>query len=58
MNYLEKTLESYEKNVNPAMARLFRFMGLATIEERAEGIYVIDNNGKKIHRLYRWLRFN
>lgn len=47
MNYLEKTLESYEKNVNPAMARLFRFMGLATIEERAEGIYVIDNNGKK-----------
>lgn len=47
MDYLEKTLESYEKNVNPAMARLFRFMGLATIEERAEGIYIIDNNEKK-----------
>lgn len=47
MNYLEKTLESYEQYVNPAMARLFRFMGLATIEEKAEGIYIIDNTGKK-----------
>ena len=47
MNYLEETLESYEQYVNPAMARLFRFMGLATIEETAEGIYITDNNGKK-----------
>ncbi len=47
MDYLEKTLESYEQYVNPAMARLFRFMGLATIEEKAEGIYIVDNNGKK-----------
>ncbi|QNO13472.1 acetylornithine/succinylornithine family transaminase [Alkalicella caledoniensis] len=47
MNYLEKTLESYEQYVNPAMARLFRFMGLATIEETAEGIYITDNTGKK-----------
>lgn len=47
MDYLQKTLESYEKNVNPAMARLFRFMGLATIEETADGVYIIDNNGKK-----------
>ncbi|SHJ91813.1 putrescine aminotransferase [Anaerobranca californiensis DSM 14826] len=47
MDYLEKTLYNYETYVNPAMARLFRFMGLATIEEKAEGIYIIDNNGKK-----------
>ncbi|SES81857.1 aspartate aminotransferase family protein [Anaerobranca gottschalkii] len=47
MDYLEKTLYNYENYVNPAMARLFRFMGLATIEEKAEGIYITDNNGKK-----------
>ncbi|WP_353894393.1 acetylornithine/succinylornithine family transaminase [Proteinivorax hydrogeniformans] len=44
---IDKTLNQYEEYVNPAMARLFKFMGLATTEEKAEGIYIYDNEGKK-----------
>ncbi|WP_350342452.1 acetylornithine/succinylornithine family transaminase [Proteinivorax tanatarense] len=44
---IEKTLSQYEEYVNPAMARLFKFMGLANTEEKADGIYIYDNEGKK-----------
>jgi len=42
-----KTIEKYEKYVNPAIARLFRFMGLSTIEWEAEGNILRDIDGKE-----------
>ena len=36
-NYVEETIGKYEKYINPAQAKLFRFMGLASIEGHAEG---------------------
>lgn len=42
-----ETMEKYEAYVNPAVARLFRFMGLATIEWQAEGAIIRDINGKE-----------
>ena len=30
--YVEETISKYEKNINPAQAKLFRFMGLASVE--------------------------
>ena len=44
---VNETIEKYEQYVNPAMARLFRFMGLATIEWEAEGSILKDVNGKE-----------
>jgi len=41
------TIEKYEKYINPAVARLFRFMGLATIEWEAEGTIIRDIDGKE-----------
>jgi putrescine aminotransferase len=38
-----ETIEKYEKYVNPALARLFRFMGLSTVEWEAEGEVIRDN---------------
>ena len=35
-NYVEETIGKYEKYINPAQAKLFRFMGLASIEGHAE----------------------
>ena len=37
MDYVEETIDKYEKYINPAQAKLFRFMGLASIEGHAEG---------------------
>ena len=28
MDYVEETIDKYEKYINPAQAKLFRFMGL------------------------------
>lgn len=42
-----ETLTKYEQYVNPAMARLFRFMGLATLEWSAEGAVITDADGKE-----------
>lgn len=42
-----ETMENYEAYINPAVARLFRFMGLATIEWQAEGSIIRDINGKE-----------
>ncbi|MCL4439327.1 MAG: aminotransferase class III-fold pyridoxal phosphate-dependent enzyme [Firmicutes bacterium] len=43
----EQTIHNYEEYINPSLARLFRFMGLAVVEERAEGCYIYDNQGHK-----------
>ncbi|MBP2650803.1 MAG: Acetylornithine/succinyldiaminopimelate aminotransferase [Firmicutes bacterium] len=40
-----ETLDKYEKYVNPAVARLFRFMGLSTVEWQAEGSIIRDIDG-------------
>lgn len=47
MGEAEEVAFCYEKYVNPAVARLFRFLGLGASEARAEGIYVYDANGKR-----------
>lgn len=44
---IDKTIEKYEKYINPAMARLFRFMGLATVEWEAHGTIIRDIDGKE-----------
>lgn len=44
---IQSTIDKYETNVNPSIARLFRLMGLATIEWYSKGIYVFDVNGNK-----------
>lgn len=43
---VETTIEKYEKYLNPAMARIFKFMGLTTIEWEAQGTAVRDIYGK------------
>lgn len=40
------TIDQYENYVNPAIAKLFRFMGLATIENHAKGMYIFDAHNK------------
>ena len=45
--YVEETIEKYEKYFNPAVARLFRFMGLASVETKAEGWIITDSDGRK-----------
>ncbi|MBT9134684.1 MAG: Putrescine aminotransferase [Firmicutes bacterium] len=41
----EETLAKYERYVNPSLARLFRYMGLATVEHSARGSTVTDFKG-------------
>ncbi len=41
------TIEKYEKFINPSLARLFRLMGLSTIEWEAAGNIITDIEGKK-----------
>jgi putrescine aminotransferase len=43
---VSETIEKYENFVNPAVARLFRFMGLATVEWEAQGSIITDIDGK------------
>lgn len=43
----ETTIHNYERYINPSIARLFRFMGLAAVEDRAEGCYIYDLNGNR-----------
>lgn len=45
--YVEETISKYEKYINPAQAKLFRFMGLASVEGHAEGWMITDSEGKK-----------
>ena len=44
---VEQTMEKYEKYVNPGLARLFRYMGLSTIEWEAKGSIVTDLKGEQ-----------
>lgn len=41
-----ETLAKYEQYINPSMARLFRFMGLSTVEWQASGSVITDMDGK------------
>ncbi len=43
----ERVISNYEQYINPSLARLFRFMGLAAVEDRAEGCYIYDLNGER-----------
>ena len=47
MDYVEETIAKYEKYINPAQARLFRFMGLASVEGHAQGWTITDSNGRE-----------
>lgn len=44
---ISETIDKYERYVNPAVARLFRFMGLATVEWTAQGAVLTDINGQE-----------
>ncbi|MDL2280291.1 aspartate aminotransferase family protein [Selenomonadales bacterium OttesenSCG-928-I06] len=43
---VEDTIAKYEKYLNPSTAKLFRFMGLNTVEDRAIGSVIYDIHGK------------
>lgn len=47
MNYVEETINKYEKYINPAQARLFRFMGLGSIEAESSGWTITDSEGRQ-----------
>ncbi len=44
---IDETIAKYENFVNPAMAKLFRFMGLSTVEWGADGSIIRDIDGKE-----------
>lgn len=44
---VSETIDKYEQYINPATAKLFRFMGLSTIEWEAQGNVIRDINGKE-----------
>lgn len=43
----DTVISQYEEYVNPAVAKLFRFMGLNSVEARAHGSYIYDEDGKE-----------
>lgn len=45
--FVEETIAKYEKYINPAQAKLFRFMGLSSVETSAEGWTITDSEGKQ-----------
>lgn len=46
-DFVEETITKYEKYINPAQAKLFRFMGLGSVEDSAEGWTITDTEGKQ-----------
>ncbi len=46
MDYVEETIAKYEKYINPSQARLFRFMGLSSVEAKGEGCFITDTSGR------------
>lgn len=46
-NMAAETIEKYENYVSPALARLFRFMGLSTVEWEAKGEIIWDSEGNE-----------
>lgn len=45
--YVDETIEKYGKFINPSTARLFRFMGLDSVEGSARGWTITDTEGKE-----------
>ena len=45
--YVEEIISKYEKYINPAQAKLFRFMGLASVEGHAQGWTITDSEGRE-----------
>lgn len=45
--FVEETIAKYEKYINPAQAKLFRFMGLGSVESKAEGWMITDSEGNQ-----------
>lgn len=45
--FVEETISKYEKYINPAQAKLFRFMGLASVEGHADGWTITDSEGRE-----------
>ena len=45
-NYVDETIAKYEKYINPAQAKLFRFMGLGSVEAQAQGWTITDSEGQ------------
>ena len=45
--YVDETIAKYEKYINPAQAKLFRFMGLDSVEAKAEGWIISDSEGQE-----------
>lgn len=45
--FVEETIGKYEKYINPAQAKLFRFMGLGSVEGYAEGWTITDTAGRE-----------
>ena len=43
----EEIMQKYERYINPSSTRLFRFMGLSSVESRAEGWTITDTEGKE-----------
>ncbi len=44
---ISETIDKYEKYINPAVAKLFRFMGLGTVEWEAKENIIRDIDGKE-----------
>lgn len=47
MTLVSESIHKYEEYVNPAMAKLFRYMGLSSVEAHAEGCWVTDSEGRR-----------
>ncbi|MDF2570457.1 MAG: patA 3 [Sporomusa sp.] len=47
VDIISETIDKYEKYINPSIAKLFRFMGLSTIEWEAQGSIIRDIEGKE-----------
>lgn len=44
---VDETFKNYEQYINPAVAKLFRFMGLSAVEWEASGDIIRDSDGKE-----------
>ncbi len=44
---MDEVFSLFERHVNPGLAGLLRFTGLDRVEDRAEGVYVWDREGKR-----------
>ncbi|MTV47452.1 aminotransferase class III-fold pyridoxal phosphate-dependent enzyme [Heliobacillus mobilis] len=43
---MKSVVELYEEHINPSIARLYRLMGMASTARKAEGSYVMDDQGR------------